>query len=60
MRSAEMVSRAMMRPPTGGLDGDLEQVLGDQALELFAHHAAAGLGLVAVDDDRSARRPVPR
>src|SRR3546814_18333043 len=35
----------------GSLDGDLEELARDEILEAFAEHAAARLGLAAVDDD---------
>src|SRR5262245_57877771 len=38
-------------PPEGGLDRDLEEVRGDQLLELLAHGASPALGTRAMHDD---------
>ena len=44
----------------GGLDGDLELVAVDLRPELLDQLQAASIGLVAVDDDRTGRRPSRR
>ena len=47
-----MVSRAMTLPPMAAWMRDLEELAGDELLQLLDQRLAAGVGLVAVDDER--------